>query len=47
MATRRIRRLAVAIHERDATRIAGESKGISKVMVYLWALRQFREQGDT
>ena len=46
LAEQRIRPLAVATRDRDAARITAASKNLSKVMIYLWALRQFRAKGD-
>lgn len=41
-----VRRTTAAIRYRDAAAIAIESEALSKVVVYLWALRQFRADGE-
>jgi hypothetical protein len=40
-----MKRLGSAIGNRDAAAIANESAKLSKVVVYLWALKQFRDEG--
>jgi hypothetical protein len=46
LATARMRRLAAAIEDRHAAAIAKESTALSKVVIYLWALKQFGSGDD-
>ncbi len=46
VARRRIRRLAQAVRDRDATKIGEYSAALSEVMIYLWAMAQLRKGGS-
>jgi hypothetical protein len=47
LAMKTARALAYAAKDRDLSKIVRHRKALAKVMVYLWALRQFPDHGSS